>query len=494
MVDTRWMDATAQAELVRSGRASARELLEEALARIDEVNPALNAVIHPLTERAIAAVDRGLPDGPFTGVPMLLKDLAQELAGEPLHEGMRFLRDAGHRADVTSELAARFERAGLVICGKTNTPELGGLPTTEPLAYGPSRNPWDLDRTPGGSSGGSAAAVAAGVVAVGHANDAGGSIRNPAARCGLVGLKPSRGRIPLGPHYGDLFGGLVSELAVTRSVRDTAGLLDAVGGPAPGDPYHPPPGPPSWLDALDRPPGRLRVGFWTGIPGGRTELSAASRTAVEETATVLAELGHDVVEAHPLALDGPEAGLVLADLVMAGTEWAIRRWERITGVTARDEQLEPVTRVYREQAAKLDGADVLERIERGQLLTRAVDDWYGGTEAGSVDRRTGFDLLVMAVVAEPPNPLGELQAETDGEVPDAFKAVLPSLWLTCWANVTGQPAMSVPIHWDGGLPIGVQLVGRLGREDLLLAVAAQLEEARPWADRHPPTVTTVQHI
>ena len=477
MTDVGWMDATAQAALVRDGEASPEELLDVALARLDALNPQLNAVIHLLADRARTQVAEGLPDGPFRGVPMVLKDLVQELAEEPLHEGMQYLRDLDYRPPATTELTRRFEAAGLVICGKTNTPELGGITTTEPLTYGPTANPWDLTRTPGGSSGGSAACVAAGIVPVGHANDAGGSIRNPAARCGLVGLKPTRARVPLGPLYGDLFGGVVSELVVTRSVRDTAGVLDAVHGPDIGDPYAAIPPERPYVDELvgdDRP---LRIGVWTEIPGGRSELSVDAVAAVMAGARALEGLGHHVDDSHPPVLEGPQAGATLGQIVMVATDWAVRRWERITGVDVDPSQLEPITRGYLDYAKHVGGAELLDFVERGQLVTRAVDGWYS----------EGHDLLIMATVAEPPNPLGELQAATDDDVPRALKALLPSLWLTCWVNLTGQPAISLPLHWTAdGLPMGVQLVARAGREDLLLRVASQLEQALPWADRHPP--------
>lgn len=482
------MDATALADLVRRGEVSASELLEQALADIEALNPTLNAVIHSLADRARAVVAAGPADGPFTGVPMLLKDLGQELAGEPLHEGMRYLRAVDYRAPVTTELARRFERSGLVIAAKTNTPELGGVPTTEPLAYGPTRNPWDVDRSPGGSSGGSAAAVAAGIVPIGHANDAGGSIRNPAARCGLVGLKPSRGRIPLGPLFGDMFAGLVTELAVTRSVRDTASLLDAVAGPAPGDPYHPAPGGADpYATVVERAAARagaggdpLTIGVWAGVPGGRNHLTPEAEAAVRHTAAELERLGHRVVDAHPDVLDSSESGRVLGDLVMAGTAWGVRRWERLGGRPAERDELEPITRMYLDRAATISGADVFERLERGQLITRSVDDWYRSGPDG------GYDLLLSAIVAEPPNRIGDWQTAGEDDVADVVKRMLPSLWLGCWVNLTGQPSVAVPTHWtDDNLPLGVQLVARHGREDVALRAAAELEQAVPWSHRRP---------
>ncbi|MDG2111353.1 MAG: amidase [Actinomycetota bacterium] len=477
MTDLTFMDATGQAELVRTGKASPPELLEEALRQIAELNPQLNAVVHPMGDRACAALAAGVPTGPFSGVPMVLKDLMQEVEGEPFYEGMQYLGDLDYRPPATFELTRRFEAAGLMICAKTNTPELGGIPTTEPLAFGPTHNPWDPTRTPGGSSGGSAACVAAGIVPIGHANDAGGSIRVPAARCGLVGLKPTRGRTPLGPLYGDLFAGVVSEGVVTRTVRDTAGVLDAVHGPDVGDPYAAPPPLRPYVEELTGEVAPLRIGVWSGVPGGRSVLSPEATNAVAVTAAALESLGHHLDDEHPAALDGPEAGTTLGGIVMVGTDWAIRRWERITGVPVEPEQLEPITRRYLEYSATVSGAQLFDLIEQGQLITRAVDQWYAD----------GHDLLLMATVAEPSNPLGELQAATDDDVPRALKALLPTLWLNCWVNLTGQPSISLPMHWtQDGLPMGAQLIARPGREDQLLAVAAQLEQAMPWAHRRPP--------
>lgn len=471
------LDATAQAALVRDGEISPSELVDAALARIDQRNPDLNAVIHRRDERARAdaeAVDR---TAPFAGVPMVLKDLMCELGDEPFHEGMAYLHDLDYRAPADQTLARRFKAAGFVIVGKTNTSELGGMPTTEPLLYGPTHNPWKPGHTPGGSSGGSAAAVASGMVAIGHANDAGGSIRTPAARCGLVGLKPTRGRVPVGPLYGDLFGGVVAELAVSRTVRDTAAVLAAVSGPETGDPYRPPDariGPGAKAGTDGRP---LRIGVWTGVPGGTGELTPEAVDSVRVAADALADLGHDLSEGHPDVLDRRTAPAVLGKIVMAGTDWAVRRWERLTGVHARADQLEPITRMYVEQARRMSATDLLDLIEAGQFVTRQVADWY--------EAERGFDLLLMATVAEPPNVLGELQATTDDGVAAVMQRMLPSLSLTSWVNLTGQPAISLPMHWtEDGVPMGSQLVAPHGREDLLLDVAASLETHRPWADRY----------
>src|SRR5437660_11339319 len=262
------LDGIAQAQLVRTGEASPTELVEAAVRRVEALNPELNAVITPLYEKAIASAQAELPDGPFRGVPLLLKDLSCHSAGDPFHEGMGFLKRKQWTEDHDTFLARKFREAGFVFVGKTNTPELGILPTTEPLAYGPARNPWDRTRSPGGSSGGSAAAVAAGMVPIAHANDGGGSIRIPASHCGLVGLKPSRGRVSLGPDFGDVMSGLVAEHVVCRSVRDSGGVLDAICGDEPGDPYAAPARARPYVEEVGADPGRLHVGLMTGPPGG----------------------------------------------------------------------------------------------------------------------------------------------------------------------------------------------------------------------------------
>ncbi|MCC6435768.1 MAG: amidase [Acidimicrobiales bacterium] len=470
-----WSDATAQAELVRSGQATPGELLEAAITRIEALDGGLNAVIHRRFERARVEADAVDRDAPFAGVPMVLKDLICELEDEPFHEGMAYLRDLDYRAPADQGLARRFKQAGFVVVGKSNTPELGGIPTTEPLSHGPTRNPWDRGRTPGGSSGGSAAAVATGMVAVGHANDAGGSIRNPAARCGLVGLKPSRGRISQGPLYGDVFGGVVAELAVTRTVRDTAALLDVLSAPFPGDPIVAPRQTDRYVEAMQAPTGALRIGVWHGIPGGFGELHPEAIAAVDAGAELLSGLGHAVEEAHPHILERRLAAAVLGRIVMASTVWAIRRWEKLTGVPCRPEQLEPITRSYVQRAESLSAADLLDLFEQRDVLVRALAAWF-----------EQHDVLVLATVAEPAPELGVLQAYEDADVGRALQANLPSLNLTSWVNLVGLPAISLPLHWTAdGLPMGTQLVAPYGREDRLLALAARLEQARPWAHRHP---------
>lgn len=469
------LDATAQAQLVRDGEASPRELLENAIAEIELRNPELNAVITDLSEQALAAADGTLPDGPFRGVPMLLKDLACHTDGDPFHEGMEFLKRRNWRARGEQYLAGRFREAGFLFLGKTNTPELGILPTTEPAAYGPTRNPWDLERSPGGSSGGSAAAVAAGLVPVAHGNDGGGSIRIPASHCGLVGLKPSRGRTSLGPDFGDVISGLVVEHVLTRTVRDSAAILDAVCGAMPGDPYVAPARARPYSMELGAHPGRLRVGLMTTPPGGQFETHPDCVAAAESAATLLEQLGHDVERAHPEALDDGDYIPTFLVRWTAGIAWNLKYWEAETGDPIGPEDVEPTTWALAELGRAHSAGDYLRAIEFHQKLTRRVAAWW----------EDGYDLLLTPTTGEPATPLGTFEAPADNPAAPIMRAV-PLATFTAGFNTTGQPAISLPLHWrEDGLPVGVQLVGAYGREDLLVRVAAQLEQAAPWSERTP---------
>ena len=319
MTDLARLDATAQAELVRRGEITTLELVDAAIDRIERANPILNAVVTPTFDRAREAARGDLPAGPFRGVPFLLKDLSAAWAGVRMTSGSAFLKD--FVAPVDSVLVRRYFAAGLVVLGKTNCPEFGFLPTTEPRLFGPTRNPWDLERSPGGSSGGSAAAVTAGMVPFAHGNDGGGSIRIPASCCGLVGLKPTRARITQAPLLGDVMGGLVVDHALTRSVRDSAALLDATAGPAPGDPYLAPPPARPFLDEVSADPGRLRIAWTARNPIGAPVDPECAR-AVEETAALCAELGHVVEEAAP-DLDGDLLYESFLAVWLSGHAWAI---------------------------------------------------------------------------------------------------------------------------------------------------------------------------
>ena len=470
------LDAVGQAELVRRGEVSAGELVEAAIERLEEVNPALNAVIHPLYDKGRAAA--GSAQGPLAGVPMVLKDLGAHSAGDPHHSGMALLRSLGWTEPDESELVRRFRAAGLVIVAKTNTPELGLLPTTEPLSTGPTHNPWDTSRTPFGSSGGSAAAVAVRAVAVGHANDAGGSIRMPASACGVVGLKPTRGRITLAPDAGDALTGLIHEGFVTRSVRDTAAVLDLVAGGAPGDPYAAP--------ALRRPlrqeagadPGVLRIGVCAQPPAGRFESDPECAAAAEAAGRLLESLGHAVVEAWPPALEERSLQRDFGRRMAAGGAWEIdRHWPQRLGREIGPDDVEPSTWAYAEAGRGTSAAELFELLERQGRAARSVAAWWA---------EGGFDLLVTPTVPELPPPLGEFAA-TPEEPGAPLRRSIKTVAFTAPFNVTGQPAISLPLHWtDDGLAVGVQLVAAFGREDVLIRVGAQLEQAAPWADRRPP--------
>jgi amidase len=408
-------------------------------------------------------------------VPFVLKDLSCHSAGDPFHEGMAFLKRLGWVEEHDTFLAEKFRAAGLVTIGKTNTPELGILPTTEPDAYGPTRNPWDPSRSTGGSSGGSAAAVAAGLVPMGHANDGGGSIRIPASECGLVGLKPSRGRVSLAPEFGDVMGGLTCDLAVTRSVRDTAAILDAVAGMAPGDPFTAPDPVRPYTQEVGADPGRLRVGLLTAAADGTTVVHDDCVAAATEAANLLESLGHHVEASYPEALgDADFVGHFITNW-SAGAAWNLDYWERRTGQAITADDVEPLTWALAELGRSYSAAQWLSAREWLQVNSRAVAAWWEG----------GFDLLLTPTIAEPPPPLGEFASPPDNPLQGLFRAaaLVP---FTPPFNVTGQPAISLPLHWNAdGLPIGVQLVAAFGREDVLLRVAAQLEAARPWSGRAP---------
>lgn len=470
------LDATAQAELVRKGDATPLDLVDAAIARSEAINPKINAVITPLFEKARAqASSKDLPDGPFRGVPFLLKDLICQSAGDPFHAGMRFLRDLGWKSNHDTYLAGKFRAAGFIFLGKTNVPELGPLPTTEPEAYGATHNPWNRSHSPGGSSGGSAAAVAAGLVAAAHGNDGGGSIRIPSSACGLVGLKPSRGRTSLGPDSGELWNGLVAEHVLTRSVRDTAAILDAVCGPMTGDPYFLPIPARPFREEARSDPGRLRIGFMTHAPANVVPVDADCVAAVEDAARLLESLGHGVEAAHPAALDEADFIGWFGTVVSTATARDLDYWSHATGRTIGAADVEAYTWALAEMGRTVSGARYIEAIDYLQSYTRRVAAWWAG----------GFDLLLTPTLAVPPPPLGHLVPSSDDPL-QGLQRSTPIATFTAPFNATGQPAVSLPLYWnDSGLPIGVQLAAAYGREDVLLRIAAQLEEARPWAERWP---------
>jgi amidase len=463
------LDATAQAELVRQGELKAEELVGAAIARIERVNPQLNAVIHPLFEKARATVADGLPDGPFRGVPFLVKDAVCHTAGDPYHLGMRFLAQRGYTAEHDTELARRFRAAGFVFVGKTNTPELAMSTTCEPLAYGATHNPWALDHSPGGSSGGSAAAVAAGLVPVAHANDMGGSIRVPASHCGLVGLKPTRARGTLAPDFGEYWGPLTHEHVVTRSLRDSAAVLDAVAGPASGDPYTAPAPRRPFAEEPGADPGSLRVGLVTSSALG--EVHGDCVEAVESTARLLGELGHRVEPVRVPALDRIAPGPWIA----CGIARDLDRWSERIGDPIGADDVETLTWALAELGRAMNGAEYV-------ALAEAAWDWSRELQQPWSD---GLDLLLTPTAALPPPRIGWVAPTVP--IPELLQRMGQQTVFTLPFNVTGQPALSLPLHWNAaGLPIGVQLVAATAREDMLFRVGAQLEAATPWADRRPP--------
>jgi amidase len=483
MTDLSMLDAIGQAELVRSGEASPLELVDAAISRIEKLNPDLNAVIHPRFEQAREEAARDdLPDGPFRGVPLLFKDLGAAVAGEPYHEGMQLLRTAGYESPITDNTARSFLDAGFVNLGRTNTPELGLVPTTEPDAYGAAHNPWRLGVTTGGSSGGSAAAVASGMVPVAHANDGGGSIRIPAACCGLVGLKPTRGRVSIGPDHGELVNFLQVDLAVSRSVRDTAAVLQAVQGKRPGDPAPPPPPLRPYPAELGADPGALRIGILTADALTGTPVHPDCVAAAESAARLLEGLGHHVEPSFPAAFSSAELLGHFGAVWAASCAYDVGVRAAWAGVEAGPHNVEPLTWAFVEMAAGVTAIDLITAVEAAQRYGREIAAWWQPRDAGG----EGFDLLLTPTLGEPPVAHGTFAATAENPLAGFFRAAsfVPS---TAQANVTGQPAISLPLHWNAdNLPIGVQLMADHGREDLLLQVAAQLEAAAPWADRRPP--------
>ncbi len=465
------LDATAQAELVRRRKVKPIELVDAAIERIERLNPTINAVITPMYEEARTVAKGELPDGPLAGVPFLLKDIFASYAGVRMTFGSAFLRD--NVPDHDSELVARQKRAGLIILGKTNLSEFGLIPTTEPRLFGPSRNPWDTGRTTGGSSGGSAAAVAAGMVPAAHGADGGGSIRIPASCCGLFGLKPTRARNPLGPDYGDILGGLTVEHALTRSVRDSAALLDATSGPDVGDPYWAPPPAHPFLQEVGADPGRLRIAFSVESHTG-TAVHDDCVKAVRDAAALCADLGHEVVEAAPAAL-GEYLVQPFLTIWAAGCAMAIDGLVLLSGRSATPDQFEPLTWAFYEKGRQHSASDYLIAVALLQMVARDAGHFL-------VDH----DVWLTPTLAEPPLPLGSFDSPPENPLKWIDRAV-EFMPFTPIANFTGQPAMSVPLYWNSdGLPIGTHFTGRFGDEATLFRLAAKLEEARPWAGRRPP--------
>lgn len=481
-------DATALAALVRKGEVTAAELVERAIAQIEAHNPRVNAVVRRMTEEARAVVAQGLPDGPLRGVPFLLKDLGARYAGVPTTAGSRYFADDVPTVD--SEIVRRLRAAGLVVVGKTNTPEVGLMGVTEPELHGPTRNPYDADRTPGGSSGGSAAAVAARMVPAAHGGDGGGSIRIPASACGLVGLKPSRGRTPSGPSPSGRWSGYVCQHALTRTVRDSALLLDVVAGSEPGSPWHAPAPERPFVEEAGRDPGRLRIAFTTE-PLLLGELHPECRAAVERTAERLAALGHHVEPARP-QLDREALADGYVSTVAANIYGDLAYAERRRGRRIQASDVELPTWVMREIGRKLSAGRLMEQ-----------HNLQGQTAYELAQFHERYDLLLTATIARPPAKVGELlpsAMERMGlqllrrlplrpllrQALLAARKQLEAYPCTQLFNITGQPAISLPVHrTPEGLPVGVQLAARFGGEAMLLRVAAQLEAELRWDEVRP---------
>jgi amidase len=461
----RWSDATAIASAVREGVTTPAEQIDLAYQRIERLNPAINAVVHRYGE-----TDAPVEDAVLTGVPTLLKDLGASEAGRPHTMANRRLAEIGHLDDTESHIARKIKAAGLIVLGRTNAPELGMTATTEPEVYGPTRNPWSLDRLPGGSSGGAAAAVASGMVPVAHGSDGGGSIRLPASCCGVVGLKSSRGRVSAGPGSGEEWAGLAHQGMLTRTVRDTALTLDVISGAELGDPY-PTLSAGLILPRLHETPGRLRVMVMAGGADVDPEISRAVLSA----ASVLESLGHQVEERTPVPLHEPDAiASNLLAMFSATVDATLRGFGGLIGGQVTSQDVEPVTWYYGERGRRMLAADYIEAVTWMHSFTRRMAAEF-----------VEYDLLLLPTMPERPPLLGEFAFRPDD--PEwALDRLTRFNRFTCPFNLTGQPAISLPLaRFEDGLPLGIQFVARYAEDELLLRVAYQMEEAMAWADRHP---------
>lgn len=465
-------DAVATAAAVRSGETSAREVVEESIRRIEDLDPQLNAMVGTRFDEALAEVDAGLPDGPLTGVPVVIKSLAADVAGLPTTGGSRLWADDVASAD--SELVRRYKAAGMVVLGTTNTPELGKNASTEPVLHGACHNPWSLDHSTGGSSGGSAAAVAAGLVPVAHGNDGGGSIRIPAAACGLFGLKPSRGVVPGAPYPSTIASPTSVHGALTTTVRDSALMLDISAGRAPGQATLGATPPASgYLGCVDKDPGSLRIGIATVVPDGPA-VDPAGVEAARRTADLLTGLGHRVVEITlPVAYPdfARHSGVIMGANLVAHVDDRLAE----LGRDLRDDDIEPFTRVMYDRYSAMPMADLLRALEGFEQTGFATSALFHGPDA--------LDVVLTPTLCMRTPRLGVL----DTTNPEVMYTVAPAMaGFTSLVNVTGGSAMSVPAGFDvDGLPLGAHFFTDLGGEPLLLSLAGQLERAAPWPPHAP---------
>ena len=489
---TQFDDATALAQRVRRGDVHPTELVEAAIGAIEKVNPQLNAVIHRMYDQARAAAKGPLPDGPFRGVPFVVKDLDGWLAGEPYTQSCRMSKDFVPTED--AEIIARMKRTGVVIVGKTNTPEFGLLGSTEPELHGLTRNPWNPEYTSGGSSGGTAAIVAARAVPMGHGGDGGGSIRIPSSACGLFGLKPTRARNPLGPNTGESWGGYVQPGVLTRSVRDCATMLDATQGPDVGAPYASPPRERPYVDEIQRVPRKLRIAFSTGSQLGK-QTHPDVQAAVRDAAALCTSLGHELDEVT-LPIDRDALVAAYFTQIAVGAATSIETTAQWVGRKPNASEFEATTWLLGTIGRKLPAIELQRSRDACQAAGRTLGKFF-----------QKYDLFLDGTLAYPPIKLGELALKSaERAALAALRVVSPKFVLdkllatlganslektpnTQVANQTGLPAMSVPLYWnDLGLPIGVQFMAPFGDEATLFQLAAQLETARPWAGRIPPIV------
>ena len=470
------LDATAQADLVQSGEVRPLDLVDAAIARIKAINPTLNAVIHERFEKARNEAEGALPDGPFRGVPFLLKDLETRSVGDPHHSGTSFLKNAGYISDRDDYVTSRLRAAGVVIVGRTNTPEFGTTITTEPESYGATLNPWNTDYSTGGSSGGSAAAVASFMVPAAHASDGGGSIRIPASACGLVGLKPTRGRVPLGPAISESWAGSTTNGVVTRTVRDTAAILDAIAGPMPGDAYAAPALPGPLTAEVGREPGSLKIGVLDHplLPG--VETSGEMTNAIRFAVSLLEQLGHKIEDSHPEAMGDARFTDAFTTVIAAHVAHDLDTWGRELGREITGEDVEERNWMFATIGRSFTAPQYLDAIFWQQEWSRRMSTWWKNEL-----NPNGYDILCTPVLNSPPPKIGWLSDPVEG-----LGRVTAIMQYTAQFNVTGQPAISLPLWWtEDGLPVGIQLVAGFGREDLLIRLASELESACNWHDRVP---------
>ena len=468
------LDTIGLASKIREGEISPTEAVQASIDRIEALDGELNAVVTRRFERALDDAEGEIPDGPFRGVPFLLKDLRTSSSNEPMHLGNKALKEMNYISPVESDLARRYREAGFIVIGRTNTPEFGLVGTTEPESYGPCRNPWNTDYGTGGSSGGAAAAVAAGMVPSANASDGGGSIRIPAAMCGLVGLKPSRGRVPMGPFQDEW--GLSIQHVVSRSVRDSAAILDASAIPTLGDGVVAPTIGLPYVEAIRRDPGKLRIGIWAESPREELEIDPECRQSALDTAKILEKLGHTVEESHPNTLDDQSIGARFSAVWMAGANLTLRSLGQLLGREVTRDDVELATWAMAEYGAKTTGLEVLQAQAAMAETRRGAAKWW----------EEGWDLLLTPTTLQPPPKIGDLTSTPEDPMRNSMRSI-PYAAFTSFFNVSGQPAISLPINnTSEGLPVGVQLVAAYGREDLLFSISSQLEAEVGWGTRLPP--------